>query len=112
MRVPVVIEVASDIFSFLCITKDHGQTTNTAVSRRPVVICEIERGQSWYFCERARHVREPRLRASWRPRAGLDRDDGPPDGDDARRRGGERPPDGDAHPPDASVTVPFFRIPS
>ena len=36
------------------------------------------------------------------------RDDGPPDGDDARRRGGERPPDGDAHPPDASVTVPFM----
>jgi hypothetical protein len=35
------------------------------------------------------------------------RDDGPPDGDDARQRGGERPPDGDAHPLDASVSVPF-----
>jgi hypothetical protein len=35
------------------------------------------------------------------------RDDGPPDDDDVRQHGGERPPDGDAHLPDASVTVPF-----
>jgi hypothetical protein len=35
------------------------------------------------------------------------RDDGPPDGDDARRRGGERRRGGDAHPRDASMIVPF-----
>ena len=71
-----------------------------------VVIFENDRGQSWYVCGRARYVHEPRSRASSRRRAGRDGDDGPPDGDDVRRRGGERPPGDDAHPPDASVTVP------
>jgi len=37
-----------------------------------------------------------------------DRDDGPPDGDGELQRGGERPPDGDAHSMDASVSVPFY----
>jgi hypothetical protein len=30
-----------------------------------VIICEIECGQSWYVCVRARYAREPQLRAFW-----------------------------------------------
>src|SRR5580704_6306010 len=55
----------------------------------------------------ARYVREPQLRDPSPLCARRDRDDGPPGGGDARQRGGERPPDGDAHPPDASVSLPF-----
>jgi hypothetical protein len=66
------------------------------LSSPPVVICENGRGLSWCVCDRPRYVRELQLRASWRLRARRDRDDAPPDGDDVRRRGGERPPDGDA----------------
>src|ERR1700730_13714037 len=72
-----------------------------------VVICENDRGRSWYVCGQARYGREPQLRAPSPLCARRVRDDGPPDGDDARRRGGERRRGGDAHPPDASVTVPF-----
>src|ERR1700720_1727685 len=77
------------------------------LSPRSVVIYENDRGQSWYVCGQARYVREPQLRDPSPLCARRHRDDGPPGGDDARQRGGERPPDGDAHPPDASVTVPF-----
>jgi hypothetical protein len=63
-------------------------------------------GQSWYVCERARCVREPRLRAAWPLRARQLRGDARPDDDDGRQRGGERPRDDDAHAPDVSVTVP------
>jgi hypothetical protein len=91
----------------------HRHRTNGVVlhvrigGRRPVVIFENDRGQSWYVCGRARYGREPQLRAPSPLCARRVRDDGPPDGDDARRRGGERRRCGDAHPPDASVTVPF-----
>jgi hypothetical protein len=60
-------------------------------------------GQSWYVCARARYVRRPQLRAPSPLCARRDRDDGPPDGDGARQRGGERP---DAHSMD--VSVPFY----
>jgi Resolvase, N terminal domain len=73
----------------------------------PLFIFENDHGQSWCVCGQARYVREPQLRAASPPCARRVRDDGPPDGDDARQRGGERPPDGDAHAPDASVSVPF-----
>src|SRR3984893_10540275 len=76
-------------------------------SPRPVVICENDRGRSWYVCGQARYVREPQLRAPSPLCARQDRGDGPPDDDDVRRRNGERPPGDDAHPPDASVTLPF-----
>jgi hypothetical protein len=85
---------------------DEVEETATAVPR-PIVTCENARGQSWCVCGRARYVLEPRLRAPSPLCARRDRDDGPPDGDDARRRDGERQPGGDAHLPDASVTVPF-----
>src|SRR5262249_52967093 len=85
---------------------------NTAVIRgcrpsHPVVIFENDRGQWWYVCGQARYVREPPRRAPSLLCARRGRDDGPPDGDDARRRGGKRPPCGDAHSPDASVSAPF-----
>jgi hypothetical protein len=73
----------------------------------PVVICENDRGRSWYVCGQARYGREPQLRAPSPLCARRVRDDEPPDGDDARRRSGERRQRGDAHPPDALVTAPF-----
>src|ERR1700730_295063 len=73
----------------------------------PVVICENDRGQSWYVCGQARYGREPQLRALSPLCARRVRDDGPPEGDDARRRGDKRRRGGGAHPPGASVTVPF-----
>src|ERR1700730_16590781 len=66
----------------------------------PVVICENDRGRSWYVCGQARYGREPRPRAPSPLCARPARDDGPPDGDDARRRGGDRRRRGDARPPD------------
>ena len=82
----------------------------TALSSPRVVICEKDRGQSWSVCGQARYVHEPRLRASWRLRAGRDCGDGPPECDDARRPGGERPPYGEVHSPGASVAAPFLRL--
>jgi hypothetical protein len=101
-------ELSSFVDALLKAMVERPQGPMVTAVPSPVVIFENDRGQSWYVCGRARYVHEPRSRASSRRRAGRDRDDGPPDGDDARRRGGERPPDGDAHPPDASVTVPFM----
>jgi hypothetical protein len=75
------------------------------------LICENARGQFLYVDGQARYVREPQLRAPLPLCAGRDRDDGPPDGDDERRRGDERRRCGDADPPDASVTVPFYDTP-
>jgi hypothetical protein len=67
------------------------------VSARSVVIYGNESGQFWCVYERARYVREPQLRVAWLLRARQLRDGARPDGDDARRRGGERRLSGDAH---------------
>jgi hypothetical protein len=73
-----------------------------------LAICENDHVLSKYACGPTHCVLEPPSRASWRLRAGRRRDDGPLDGDDARRRDGEQPPDGGAHSTDGSLTAPFL----
>jgi len=91
-----------------CETEKRGRETRGSNCACRVVIYENECGQPWYVCERSRYVREPQLRAASLPRARRGRGDARPDDDDAQRRGGERPPSGDAHPPDALAAVPFI----
>lgn len=95
-----------------CFAWQCGRALRRDLYKSPLslVICENDRGKSWYVCGQARYVREPQLRAPSPLYARRVRDDGPPDGDDARRRGGERRHCGDARRPDASVTVPFMLL--